>query len=62
MITAKFLYHLPLNRQEEMWESQEVPLSRKTAAGWLAGVAGLCDPLYRELKAHVFASKVVDFL
>lgn len=42
-----------------MWESQEVPLSRKTAAGWLAGVAGLFDPLYRELKAHVFASKVL---
>ena len=59
VITAKFLYHLPLHRQEQMWSAQGVTLSRKTMAGWLGQVAELLTPLYTELKRQVFGSKVL---
>ena len=59
VITAKYLCHLPLHRQEQMWASQGIDVSRKTAGGWVGQVAGLMKPLYRELKNYVFESKVL---
>ena len=59
VITAKFLHHLPLHRQEQIWAVQGVTLSRKTTAGWLAQVADLMKPLYGKLKQHVFGSQVL---
>lgn len=59
IVTAKFLYHLPLNRQQQMWDAQGVELSRKTTSGWLANLALLTGPLYEVLKIHVFSSKVL---
>jgi transposase len=59
VITAKFLYHLPLHRQEQMWAAQGVTLSRKTMSGWLAPVADLLKPVYEALKQHVFGSHVL---
>lgn len=59
VITAKFLYNLPLHRQEQMWSAQGVTLSRKTMSGWLAQVAELLAPVYVALKQHVFGSYVL---
>ena len=59
VITAKYLCHLPLHRQEQMWASQGIEVSRKTAGGWVAQVAALMGPVYLALKDHVFASKVL---
>ena len=59
VITAKYLCHLPLHRQEQMWAAQGIEVSRKTAGGWVGQVAALMRPLYLELKDYVFESKVL---
>jgi transposase len=59
VVTAKFLYHLPLHRQEQMWSAQGVTLSRKTMSGWMAQTADLLSPVYDALKQHVFGSHVL---
>ena len=59
VIVAKYLYHLPLHRQEQQWASLGVQISRKTSCGWVLQVAALLAPLYLRLKEHVFASKVL---
>ena len=59
VVTAKFLYHLPLHRQEQMWAAQGVQLSRKTMSGWMAQIAELLAPVYEALKQHVFGSYVL---
>ena len=46
VVVAKYGHHLPLNRQEQMWASLGVELSRQTMGGWVAQVALLLDPVY----------------
>jgi transposase len=59
VLTWKYLHHLPLHRQEQIWSAQGVRISRKTAGGWVGQMAVLLGPLYQTLKAHVFGSKVL---
>jgi len=51
--------HLPLNRQEKIFERHGVDISRKTMGGWLAQCADLLQPLYASLKEVLFQSKVI---
>jgi transposase len=44
VIVAKVADHLPLHRQERMFERHGVDISRKTMGGWLAQCAHLLDP------------------
>jgi transposase len=59
IIVAKYLHHLPLHRQEQIWAALGVKISRKTSCGWAAQVAALLFPLYELLKEHVFQSSVL---
>ncbi len=59
VVTAKFADHLPLNRQSEIFARQGVHLSRQTLCDWVADVAELLVPLYRDLTASVLGGKVV---
>src|SRR5580658_7002410 len=59
VIVAKTADHLPLYRQEKIFERHGVDISRKTMGGWLAQCAHLLDPLYRSLKEILFESKVI---
>src|SRR5580704_333232 len=59
VIVAKNADHLPLHRQEKMFERHGVDLSRKTMGGWLAQCAHLLQPLYGSLKEVLFQSKVI---
>jgi len=59
VIVAKTADHLPLHRQEKIFERHGVDISRKTMGGWLAQCAHLLDPLYGSLKAVLFQSKVI---
>ena len=59
VIVAKFADHLPLHRQEKIFERHGVEISRKTMGGWLAPVAGLLEPLYGAAKKVLFESKVI---
>jgi transposase len=56
---AKTADHLPLNRQEKIFERHGVNISRKTMGGWLAQCADLLKPLYASAKEVLFQSKVI---
>jgi transposase len=59
VIVSKMADHLPLYRQEKMFERHGVELSRKTMCGWMAQCARLLIPLYGAAKQVLFRSKVV---
>ena len=59
VIVAKTADHLPLHRQEKIFERHGVDISRKTMCGWLAQCAELLQPLYRAAKEILFQSKVI---
>jgi transposase len=59
VIVAKCADHLPLNRQEKIFERHGVDISRKTMCGWMAQCADLLNPLYVAAKEVLFESKVI---
>jgi transposase len=59
VIVAKTADHLPLHRQEKIFERHGVGISRKTMGGWLAQCADLLKPLYGAMKEVLFRSKVI---
>ena len=59
VIVGKFDDHLPLNRQEKIFQRHGVDVSRKTMGGWMGQCADLLSPLYQSLKDCVLQSKVV---
>lgn len=59
VIVAKTVDHLPLNRQEKIFERHGADISRKTMGGWMAQSAELLHPLYVSMKEVLFQSKVI---
>jgi len=59
VIVAKTVDHLPLHRQEKIFERNGVEISRKTMGGWMGQSADLLKPLYGSLKEVLFQSKVI---
>lgn len=59
VIVGKTVDHLPLNRQEKIFERHGVDISRKTMGGWMAQSAQLLTPLYESAKQVLFQSKVI---
>ena len=59
VIVAKTVDHLPLHRQEKIFERHGVDISRKTMGGWMGQSADLLKPLYGSLKEELFQSKVI---
>lgn len=59
VIVAKVADHLPLHRQEKIFERHGVDISRKTMGGWMAQCADLMNPLYVSAKEVLFQSKVI---
>jgi transposase len=59
VIVAKTADHLPLHRQEKIFERHGAEISRKTMCGWLAECADLLQPLYQSAKKVLFQSKVI---
>jgi len=59
VIVSKFADHLPLHRQEKIFERHGVEISRKTMGGWMPAVAELLNPLYQAGKKVLFDSKVI---
>jgi hypothetical protein len=59
VIVGKTVDHLPLNRQEKIFERHGVDISRKTMCGWMAQCADLLGPLYGTMKEVLFESKVI---
>ena len=52
---SKFLDHLPLYRQSEIYARQGLDLQRSTMAGWIGAISKLVEPLVDELGRYVVA-------
>jgi len=52
---SKYGDHLPLHRQEAIFERHGVELSRQTLSGWMRQCAELVRPLCEEMKQRVLA-------
>jgi transposase len=56
LIVAKFIDHLPLYRQSQMFKRLGVTLPDSTIGGWVNGVAGLLKPLYEAHKKKLLSA------
>jgi transposase len=59
VITAKYVQHLPLYRQEEIFARKGILIRRSTLAGWMAGAAECLLPLQRLMVRRVLSGDVL---
>ena len=59
VLTSKYNDHLPLNRLEGIFQRQGVELSRSTLCDWVGASARLLEPLVKEMKAEILASRKI---
>jgi transposase len=57
IIVSKYFDHLPLYRQEKIFERQGMVLARSTTCDWMAACAALLRPLYEQMVAAVLQSR-----
>lgn len=57
---SKYGDHLPLHRQEAIFQRQGVELSRQTMCDWMRACAELVSPLYELMRRRVLDSKAVQ--
>src|SRR5438128_588118 len=57
IIVSKYFDHLPLYRQEKIFERQGVVLARSTTCDWMAACAQLLRPLYQQMVTSVLQSR-----
>ncbi len=56
VLVSKYCDHLPLYRQEEIYEREGVELDRATLADWVGSASGLLQPLVEALRHHVLSA------
>jgi transposase len=56
---SKYGDHLPLARQEAIWERHGLEISRKTMADWMREIGEYAYPLYKRMAAEVLQSGVI---
>jgi len=54
-IVSKYCDHLPLYRQESIWERMEIDMPRSSLCGWILKVAELSEPLIYQLQKNILA-------
>ena len=59
VLVSKFLDHLPLYRQSEIYAREGVDLDRSTLADWVGQAAWLLDPVAAAIRGHVFAAEKI---
>jgi transposase len=59
VLVSKFLDHLPLYRQSEIYAREGVDLDRSTLADWAGQAAWLLDPVVAAIRKHVFAAEKI---
>ena len=59
VLVAKYLDHLPLDRQSEIYAREGLDLDRSTMADWVGQAAWLAQPLIERIRAHVFSAEKV---
>lgn len=56
VLIAKYVWHLPLYRQEQILKSQGIQISRDTLIRYVIAVASLLKPIYVALGVELFSS------
>lgn len=59
VIVNKYVRHLPLYRQEDIFAARAVIIRRSTLAGWMSGSAECLKPLYDLMVRRVLAGGVI---
>jgi len=59
VVVSKYCDHLPLYRQESMFERHGLELSRQTMCGWVLASARILEPIVDVMKAQILQSKVI---
>jgi transposase len=59
VVVSKYGDHLPLYRQEHIFERHGLDLSRQTMGGWVLASARLLEPVVEAMKACILKSKVI---
>ena len=60
IIVSKYCDHLPLYRQEAMWQRMEIDMPRSSLCGWILKTAELCEPLIGLLRKNIVAYDYVQ--
>lgn len=60
VLASKYLDHLPLHRQEQIYARDGVVLPRSTMAGWLGQLEVLFEPLVERLASHILSAAVIQ--
>jgi transposase len=53
IIVSKYVDHIPLYRQEQMFKRYQIHINRSTMAGWIAQLCVHLDSIYREMKRQL---------
>ena len=53
IVTAKYEDHLPLYRQESIFQRLEIDIARQTLSNWVLKAAELLNPLYKLLQENI---------
>jgi len=59
IIVTKYFDHVPLYRQEAMFERQGLDLARSTTCDWMAQCARSLEPLYEVMKSEILQAAVL---
>ena len=59
ILVNKYCDHLPLYRQEQIYEREGIEIPRQTMCDWIAGCANLLRPIYDWMQKDLLASEVI---
>lgn len=59
-IIAKYCDHLPLYRQEKIWQRLDINLPRSSLCGWILKTAELCEPLIKLLQKNIISYDIAQ--
>jgi transposase len=54
-VVAKYCDHIPLYRQQNIWDRLGIDMPRSSLCGWLLKVSELCEPLVKLLRENIIA-------
>jgi transposase len=59
MLVAKYVDHLPLYRQSEIYARDGMELDRSTMADWVGQATWLLDPVVAEIRKYIFEAEKI---
>lgn len=60
MTIDKYLYHLPVYRQQQRFKQYGIELKYNTLVNWLNRIADILEPLYQLLLREILVSRYIQ--